>query len=73
MPIRRPTEYGVVFGGSKTMLRGRVRNINRPSDVAGVYDAALIRHAGLRLLSFFINVPFVFWDSWRKGHDSIIA
>ncbi len=33
-------DYGLVFGGSKTMLRGRVRNINRPSDVAGVYAAA---------------------------------
>jgi opacity protein-like surface antigen len=28
------------FGGSKTVLRGRVRNIDRPSDVAGVYGAA---------------------------------
>lgn len=33
-------DYGLVFGGSKTVLRGRVRNINRPSDVAGVYGAA---------------------------------
>jgi hypothetical protein len=33
-------DYGLVFGGSKTMLRGRVSNIYRPSDVAGVYDAA---------------------------------
>lgn len=33
-------DYGLVFGGSKTMLRGRVSNINRPSDVAGVYGAA---------------------------------
>ncbi|THD73683.1 MAG: hypothetical protein E7813_02250 [Bradyrhizobium sp.] len=33
-------DYGLVFGGSKTMLVGRVRNINRPSDVAGVYGAA---------------------------------
>jgi lipid-binding SYLF domain-containing protein len=32
--------YGVVFGGSKTVLRGRVSNINSPSDVAGVYGAA---------------------------------
>jgi hypothetical protein len=30
-----PASYGLVFGGSKTMLRGRVSNINRPSDVAG--------------------------------------
>lgn len=33
-------DYGFVFGGSKTVLRGRVRNIDRPSDVAGVYGAA---------------------------------
>lgn len=33
-------DYGLVFGGSKTVLNGRVRNINRPSDVAGVYGAA---------------------------------
>lgn len=29
-------DYGLVFGGSKTHLKGRVRNIRRPSDVAGV-------------------------------------
>ena len=33
-------DYGFVFGGSKTTLRGRVSNIYRPSDVAGVYGAA---------------------------------
>ena len=33
-------DYGLVFGGSKTVLRGRVSNIYRPSDVAGVYGAA---------------------------------
>jgi hypothetical protein len=33
-------DYGLVFGGSKTVLRGRVRNIYGPSDVAGVYGAA---------------------------------
>ena len=33
-------DYGLVFGGSKTMLHGRVSNIYRPSDVAGVYGAA---------------------------------
>ena len=33
-------DYGLVFGGSKTILRGRVSNIYRPSDVAGVYAAA---------------------------------
>jgi hypothetical protein len=39
-------DYGLVFGGSKTVLRGRVSNIWRPSDVAGVYGAA---GAGLAL------------------------
>jgi opacity protein-like surface antigen len=39
-------DYGLVFGGSKTVLRGRVSNINNPSDVAGVYGAA---GAGLAL------------------------
>src|SRR6266403_4071220 len=33
-------DYVLVFGGSKTVLRGRVSNIYRPSDVAGVYGAA---------------------------------
>jgi hypothetical protein len=33
-------DYGLVFGGSKTVLYGRVSNIFRPSDVAGVYGAA---------------------------------
>src|SRR4030088_12353 len=33
-------DYGLVFGGSKTELRGRVSNINSPSDVAVVYGAA---------------------------------
>ena len=32
-------DYGLVFGGSKTVLHGRVSNIYRPSDVAGVYGA----------------------------------
>jgi hypothetical protein len=39
-------DYGLVFGGSKTVLRGRVSNIARASDVAGVYGAA---GAGLAL------------------------
>jgi hypothetical protein len=39
-------DYGLVFGGSKTILRGRVSNINNASDVAGVYGAA---GAGLAL------------------------
>jgi hypothetical protein len=33
-------DYGLVFGGSRTTFRGRVSNIFRPSDVAGVYGAA---------------------------------
>jgi hypothetical protein len=33
-------DYGLVFGGSKTVLHGTVRNIWQPSDVAGVYGAA---------------------------------
>jgi len=33
-------DYGLVFGGSKSVLRGRVSNISRASDVAGVYGAA---------------------------------
>ena len=32
-------DYGLVFGGSRTVLRGRVRNIRRPSDIEGVYVA----------------------------------
>ena len=32
-------DYGLVFGGSKTYLRGYVHNIWRPSDIAGVYAA----------------------------------
>ncbi len=39
-------DYGLVFGGSKTILRGRVSNIYSPSDIAGVYGAA---GAGLAL------------------------
>jgi hypothetical protein len=39
-------DYGLLFGGSKTVLRGRVSNIRRASDVAGVYGAA---GAGLAL------------------------
>ena len=33
-------DYGLVFGGSKTVMHGRVRNIQRASDVSGVYAAA---------------------------------
>ena len=46
-------DYGLVFGGSKTVLRGRVSNIFRPSDVAGVYGAAgagLAVGAGVRAI-----------------------
>ncbi len=32
--------YGLTFGASQTDLTGRVTNIRRPSDVAGVYGAA---------------------------------
>ena len=32
--------YGLTFGGSQTNLSGRVTNIRRPSDIAGVYGAA---------------------------------
>ena len=31
--------FGLVFGGSKAFLHGRVTHIRRPSDVAGVYGA----------------------------------
>ncbi|QUS41150.1 hypothetical protein RPMA_21615 [Tardiphaga alba] len=30
---------GLVFGAAESKMSGRVRNINRPSDVAGVYGA----------------------------------
>mgnify|MGYP000918291338 CR=1 FL=1 len=33
-------DWGLVFGGSKTYLHGRVHHIFKPSDVAGVYGAA---------------------------------
>lgn len=32
-------DYGLVFGGSKTVLHGRVSQIRRASDVEGVYGA----------------------------------
>jgi hypothetical protein len=31
---------GLVFGGSQTTLQGRIRNIHRAQDIAGVYGAA---------------------------------
>lgn len=33
-------DYGLVFGGSKTVLHGTVKHISQASDVAGVYGAA---------------------------------
>lgn len=33
-------DYGLVFGGSKSVLHGIVRNIEHPTDVEGVYAAA---------------------------------
>jgi len=33
-------DYGLVFGGSQTTLQGRVRNIRKASDIAGIYGAA---------------------------------
>ncbi len=33
-------DYGLVFGGSKTLLNGRVSHIRRASDIEGVYAAA---------------------------------
>ena len=32
-------DYGLVFGGSKTVLQGKVRHIQRASDIEGVYGA----------------------------------
>jgi hypothetical protein len=32
-------DYGLVFGGSRAVLRGQVHNIYRPSDIAGAYAA----------------------------------
>ena len=40
--------YGLTFGASQTTLRGRVRNINRPSDVEGVYGAGSVGAAVVR-------------------------
>ena len=44
-------DYGLVFGGSRAVLRGRVSNIWRPSDIAGVYaagGAGIVVGAGVR-------------------------
>ena len=32
-------DYGLVFGGSKTSFHGKVKNINKASDIEGVYAA----------------------------------
>ena len=43
-------DYGLVFGGSQTTLQGRVRNIRKASDIAGIYaaHAGAERNAGVR-------------------------
>lgn len=46
-------DYGLIFGGSRTVLNGTVENIQSPSDVAGVYAAAgagLAVGAGVRAI-----------------------
>ncbi len=40
--------YGLTFGGAAINLRGRVRNINSPGDVAGVYGAGSAGAAVIR-------------------------
>jgi len=41
-------DAGLVFGASQTSLHGTVRNISRPSDVAGVYGAGGVGAAVIR-------------------------
>ena len=44
-------DYGLVFGGSRAVLRGRVHHIFRPSDIAGPYaagGAGIVVGAGVR-------------------------
>ena len=41
-------DWGFVFGASQTSLHGTVRNISRPSDVAGVYGAGGVGAAVVR-------------------------
>jgi len=41
-------DAGLVFGASQTSLYGTVRNISRPSDVAGVYGAGSVGAAVIR-------------------------
>ncbi|MDE1937070.1 hypothetical protein [Bradyrhizobium sp.] len=44
-------DYGFVFGGSRAVLRGRVHNIWRPSDIVGPYaagGAGIVVGAGVR-------------------------
>jgi lipid-binding SYLF domain-containing protein len=40
--------YGLTFGGAVTNLRGRVRNINSPRDIEGVYGAGSAGAAVIR-------------------------
>ena len=40
--------YGLTFGGAAINLRGRVRNIYSPADVAGVYGAGAAGAAIIR-------------------------
>lgn len=40
--------YGLTFGASETVFHGRVTNIRRPSDVAGVYAQAGAGAAAVR-------------------------
>jgi hypothetical protein len=44
-------DYGLVFGGSRAVLRGRVHNIFRASDISGAYaagGAGIVVGAGVR-------------------------
>ena len=43
-------DYGLVFGGSKTVLHGTVSNIYRPSDVYGAAGAGLAIGGGARAI-----------------------
>jgi hypothetical protein len=63
-------DYGLVFGGSKTVLRGRVSNIQRASDVAGVYAAAGagLRSAAVSARSCSPIRMALFW-SYRAGRS----
>jgi hypothetical protein len=64
-------DYGLVFGGSRTVLQGRVRNIQRPSDVAGVYAAPAqdlpLSAASARSCSPTRRAPFSSSRAGRSG------